>query len=102
MLVNFGYVAVLSFGAAAATEQSTGIASLLIPVFGVGVIASRTILAGIPDRFGAPRTLTVAVVIESAGLAGMAATTSTPVALVSLAGAGLDSLSRAPRGDSVQ
>ncbi|MGO9888950.1 MAG: MFS transporter, partial [Solirubrobacteraceae bacterium] len=84
MLVNFGYVAVLSFGAAAATEQGTGIASLVIPVFGIGVIASRTILAGIPDRFGAPRTLAVAVTIESVGLAGMAATTSTPVALVSL------------------
>ena len=84
MLVNFGYVAVLSFGAAAATEQGTGIASLVIPVFGIGVIASRTILAGVPDRFGAPRTLTVAVVIEAAGLAGMAATTSTPVALVAL------------------
>ena len=85
MLVNFGYVAVLSFGAAAATEQGTGIASLVIPVFGIGVILSRTILAGIPDRFGAPRTLVAAVTIESAGLAGMAATTSTPVALVSLA-----------------
>ena len=84
MLVNFGYVAVLSFGAAAATEQGTGIASLVIPVFGIGVIASRTILAGIPDRFGAPRTLSVAVTIESAGLAGMAVTTSTPVALVAL------------------
>jgi predicted MFS family arabinose efflux permease len=83
-LVNFGYVAVLSFGAAAATEQGTGIASLVIPVFGVGVIASRTILAGIPDRFGAPRTLSVAVVIEAAGLAGMAATSSTPGALLAL------------------
>ena len=84
MLVNFGYVAVLSFGAAAATEQGTGIASLVIPVFGVGVIASRTILAGIPDRFGAARTLTVAVSLEAAGLAGMAATTSPPAALVAL------------------
>jgi predicted MFS family arabinose efflux permease len=84
MLVNFGYVAVLSFGAAAATEQGTGIASLVIPVFGVGVILSRTILAGIPDRFGAPRTLTLAVTLEAAGLAGMAATTSTPVALFAL------------------
>jgi MFS family permease len=84
MLVNFGYVAVLSFGAAAATEQGTGIASLVIPVFGVGVILSRTILAGIPDRFGAPRTLTAAVTLEAAGLVGMAATTSTPVALVAL------------------
>jgi MFS family permease len=84
MLVNFGYVAVLSFGAAAATEQGTGIASLAIPVFGVGVIASRTILAGVPDRFGAARTLTVAVSLEAAGLAGMAATTSPPVAVVAL------------------
>ena len=84
MLVNFGYVAVLSFGAAAATEQGTGIGSLVIPVFGVGVIASRTILAGIPDRFGAPRTLSVAVALESAGLAGMAVTTSTPVAVFAL------------------
>jgi MFS family permease len=84
MLVNFGYVAVLSFGAAAATEQGTGIGSLVIPVFGVGVIASRTILAGIPDRFGPARTLSVAVVIEAAGLAGMAVTTSTPVALFAL------------------
>ena len=58
MLVNFGYVALLSFGAAAATEQDAGIGSLVIPVFGVGVIASRTILAGIPDRLGAGRTLT--------------------------------------------
>ena len=84
MLVNFGYVAVLSFGAAAATEQGTGIAALVIPVFGVGVILSRTILAGVPDRFGPPRTLIVAVTIEAAGLPGMAATTSTPVALFAL------------------
>jgi len=75
---------VLSFGAAAATQQGTGIASLVIPVFGVGVIASRTILAGVPDRFGAPRTLSVAVALEAAGLAGMAAATSAPVALFAL------------------
>jgi MFS family permease len=84
MLVNVGYVAVLSFGAAAATEQGTAIARLVIPVFGIGVIASRTLLAGIPDRFGPARTLSAAVVLESAGLAGMAAATSTPVALVAL------------------
>jgi predicted MFS family arabinose efflux permease len=84
MLVNFGYVGVLSFGAAAATQQGTGIARLVIPVFGVGVIASRTILASVPDRFGAVRTLALAVVLESAGLAGMAAATSTPVAVLAL------------------
>ncbi len=52
MLVNFGYVGLLSFGAAAAMEQGSGIAKLVIPVFGIGVIASRTVLAGVPDRFG--------------------------------------------------
>ena len=84
MLVNFGYVGVLSFGAAAATQQGTGIARLVIPVFGIGVIASRTILASVPDRFGAVPTLALAVVLESAGLAGMATATSTPVAVVAL------------------
>jgi MFS family permease len=84
MLVNFGYVGLLSFGAAAATEQGSGIADLVIPVFGVGVIASRTVLAGVPDRFGAARTLSVAVLLESAGLAGLAAAGSAPLALVAL------------------
>ena len=84
MLVNFGYVAILSFGAAAAVEQGTGIGTLVIPVFGVGVIASRTILAGVPDRFGAARTLIVAVVLEAGGLAATAIATSPPAALASL------------------
>ena len=84
MLVNFGYVAVLSFGAAAATEQGTGIARLVIPVFALGVIASRTVLAAVPDRLGAPRTLSIAVLLESAGLAGLAAASSTPLALAAL------------------
>lgn len=84
MLVNFGYVAVLSFGAAAATEQGTGIARLVIPVFGLGVIASRTVLASVPDRLGPARSLSIAVVLEAAGLAGLAVATSTPVALLAL------------------
>jgi MFS family permease len=84
MLVNFGYVGLLSFGAAAATQQGSGIARLVIPVFGIGVIASRTVLAGVPDRFGAARTLSVAVLFESAGLAGLAAASSMPLALVAL------------------
>jgi MFS family permease len=84
MLVNFGYVALLSFGAAAVIEQRSGIATLVLPVFGIAVIASRTILAGIPDRFGAVRTLSVAVLLEAAGLAGLAAATSAPAALVAL------------------
>jgi MFS family permease len=84
MLVNFGYVGLLSFGAAAALEQGSGIAKIVIPVFGIGVIASRTVLAGVPDRFGPARTLSVAVLLESAGLAGLAAAKSAPLALVAL------------------
>jgi MFS family permease len=84
MLVNFGYVTVLSFGAAAATEQKSGIATFVIPVFGAGVIASRTILAAVPDRLGAPRTLSLAVALEAAGLAGLATASSAPAALVAL------------------
>jgi MFS family permease len=84
MLVNFGYVAILSFGAAAVTQQGSGIAKLVIPGFGIGVILSRTVLAGVPDRFGAARTLTGAVLLESAGLAGLAAASSAPLALAAL------------------
>jgi MFS family permease len=84
MLVNFGYVGLLSFGAAAAMEQGSGIAMLVIPVFGIGVIASRTVLAGVPDRLGAARTLSVAVLLESVGLAGLGAAGSAPLALVAL------------------
>ena len=84
MLVNFGYVAILSFGAAAATEQKSGIAAFVIPVFGAGVIASRTIFAGIPDRFGPARTLSGAVAVEAAGLVGLAVATNPPTALVAL------------------
>jgi MFS family permease len=84
MLVNFGYVALLSFGAAAATQQGSGIAKFVIPVFGIGVILSRTVLAGVPDRFGPARTLSVAVVLESAGLAGLALASGAPLALVAL------------------
>lgn len=84
MLVNFGYVAILSFGAAAATEQKSGIAAFVIPVFGAGVIASRTILAGIPDRLGPARTLSAAVTLEAAGLVGLAVATDVPAALAAL------------------
>jgi len=75
-------VAVLRRGCGGRAES--GIAALVIPVFGAGVIASRTILAGIPDRLGAARTLSIAVTLEAAGLAGLAIATSAPAALVAL------------------
>ncbi|HWE54027.1 MAG TPA: MFS transporter [Acidimicrobiales bacterium] len=68
LLVNVGYVSVLSFGAAAANRQGLHAAALIVPLFGIGVIASRTLLAGVPDRLGGPRTLVLAVLTEGVGL----------------------------------
>lgn len=69
LLVNVGYVAVLSFGAAATDSHHLGIGWLIVPVFGLGVIASRTLLARIPDRWGGPRALAIAAAVEAVGLA---------------------------------
>jgi MFS family permease len=66
LAVNVGYVGLLSFGAAAA--RSTGVSALVVPVFGAGVICSRTALGSVPDRAGPVRTLAGAVVAEAGGL----------------------------------
>jgi len=56
LLVNIGYVALLAFG--------TG-----VPLFAATVIVMRTAGGGIPDRFGAARTLWVAAPAAAVGLA---------------------------------
>jgi MFS family permease len=66
MLVNFGYVAVLTFGAA---EAGTG---LVVPVFAALVIAARVLGGGVPDRAGARRTVVAATGVAAAGLAALA------------------------------
>jgi MFS family permease len=72
LLVNVGYVAVLGFAAAAAATHGVHLGSLAVPLFGAGVIVSRTVLGWVPDRVGATRTLTAAVLAEAAGLAAVA------------------------------
>ena len=66
MLVNFGYVALLAFGAGAA---GTG---LVVPVFATLVIAVRMVGASVPDRAGARPTVVVATLVAGAGLAAVA------------------------------
>jgi predicted MFS family arabinose efflux permease len=61
MCVNIGYAATLAFGG----DRSP----LVVPAFALTVIAARTLGAGIPDRFGARRTLTVAAPLAATGLA---------------------------------
>jgi predicted MFS family arabinose efflux permease len=60
MLVNVGYAATLAFGG--------GRSPLVVPAFAITVIAARTLGAGIPDRYGARATLSVAAPVAAAGL----------------------------------
>lgn len=83
-MVNVGYVALLSFGAAAAASRHSGVSALVIPIFGAGVIVSRTLLAALPDRVGASRTLIAATIAASGGLAVVGATGSTVAAVAGL------------------
>jgi predicted MFS family arabinose efflux permease len=64
MLVNVGYAATLAFGG----DRSP----LVVPAFAITVIATRTLGAGIPDRFGARATLAVAGPVAAAGLLSVA------------------------------
>jgi MFS family permease len=72
MLVNFGYIALLSFGTRAAAERGVAGASLVVPVFALTVIVARTAGGSIPDKVGASRTLVVAAPLAGLGLLGAA------------------------------
>jgi predicted MFS family arabinose efflux permease len=69
LLVNVGYVALLSFGTRAAESHGVGAAGAFIPLFAATVIVMRTAGAAIPDRFGAARTLWIAAPTAAIGLA---------------------------------
>ncbi|HVX68218.1 MAG TPA: MFS transporter [Mycobacteriales bacterium] len=68
LLVNVGYVAVLSFGALAVAEHGIDVGALIVPVFGAGVIVSRLALGSLPDRLGARPVLAASALVEAAGL----------------------------------
>jgi MFS family permease len=85
LLVNIGYVAVLSFGAAVVASHGLAIGALIVPVFGGGVIASRLGLGWLPDRVGAAVVLLGAALVEAAGLVGFAVSGSTPLSVAALA-----------------
>jgi len=84
LLVNVGYVALLAFGAATATQHHLGLAPYVVPIFAGGVVVSRTLLGAIPDRVGPSRTLVAAALAEGASLAVFAASTSVILAVVFL------------------
>ncbi len=84
LLVNVGYVALLAFGATVVTGHHLNLAALVIPVFGLGVIVSRTVFARAPDKFGGRRTLLAAASVEAAGLIVFAVATSSVLAIVAL------------------
>ncbi len=107
LLVNVGYVAVLSFGADVARRHGTGLGGVVVPVFAFAVIAARTLGGGVPDRLGGRRTVAVFAGAEAAGLvlyALVPETTPALAALVALSvgqalavpGLGLVALARVP------
>lgn len=109
LLVNVGYVAVLSFGSELARARGTGLQPFVVPVFAAGVVVSRTLGGGVPDRLGGRRTVLVFAGAEAIGLF-LYATAGVPGlalgGLVALAvgqslavpGLGLVALARVPAG----
>jgi predicted MFS family arabinose efflux permease len=84
LLVNVGYVALLAFGATVVTGHHLHLAALVIPIFGIGVIVSRTALARVPDKFGGRRTLLAAATTEAVGLVVLSFAATTALAVVAL------------------
>jgi MFS family permease len=84
LLVNVGYVSVLSFGADVARIRQTGLQTLIVPVFAVAVIAARTLGAGLPDRLGGRRTVVLFAAGEALGLVVFALAPAAAPALVAL------------------
>jgi MFS family permease len=76
LLVNIGYVAVLSFGAIVVASHGLAVGAAIVPVFGVGVIVSRLGLGALPDRLGGRLVLLVSALVEAAGLAVFAVASS--------------------------
>jgi predicted MFS family arabinose efflux permease len=68
LLVNVGYVSVLSFGAALARQHATGLEELIVPVFAGVVLVSRTVAGNVPDRLGGRRTVVAFAGAEAVGL----------------------------------
>lgn len=110
MLVNVGYVAVLSFGGDVARLRATGLQAAIVPVFAVAVIASRTLAGGLPDRLGGRSTVVLFAGCEAVGLLAFALTTATGPAVaalivlsigqsVAVPGLGLLALARVPPAD---
>jgi predicted MFS family arabinose efflux permease len=84
LLVNIGYVSVLSFGAAVARQNATGLETAIVPTFAAVVIVTRTLGGGIPDRLGGRRTVSLFAGAEALGLLVYANTRGLPLALAAL------------------
>jgi predicted MFS family arabinose efflux permease len=84
LLVNIGYVSVLSFGAAVARTRGTGLEAAILPVFAAAIVFMRTAGGGIPDRLGGRRTVAVFAGLEALGLVVYAGAGTAALALGAL------------------
>ncbi|HEX4734004.1 MAG TPA: MFS transporter [Thermoleophilaceae bacterium] len=85
LLVNIGYAALLSFGAAAVG----GAAVLVLPAYAITVILVRTLAGSVPDHLGGRRTLIAAAPTAAAGLLVVAVAPTTAPALAGVVILGL-------------
>jgi MFS family permease len=84
LLVNVGYVAVLSFGSTVVMTHGLALGAAIVPVFAGGVIVSRAAMGSLPDRLGAVLVLAVSVVVEGAGLCVFATSHSAAIVVGAL------------------
>ncbi len=89
VLASGGFGTIAAFLALHYAERGWSGAGLALSAFGGVYIVSRVLFAGVPDRIGGIRVAIVCLVVESAGLALIAAANSP---LAALAGAGLSGL----------
>jgi predicted MFS family arabinose efflux permease len=85
MLVNFGYVALLSFGSDVVAGHAPAGAALVVPAFAAVVILTRTAAASVPDRFGATPTLVASSLAAAGGLVLLTLAHSTVFVVVGVA-----------------
>lgn len=84
LLVNVGYAALISFGAAAIAANGASGAGLIVPVFAAVVILVRGAGGSAPDRLGPARVLAFAAPAAAAGLLGIGLLSSTALVVASL------------------
>jgi MFS family permease len=90
-LTNFAHAGVVAFLVLHLGERGVAHASVVLTAIGASLVASRLLLAGLPDRLGGGPVAAAAALAYAAGVVVMTVASSLPAALAgaALAGGGL-------------